>query len=306
MKVIYIREEIDTCDFVKRIIVKIKKMFNVISRKEIDNKIIYYFPFFSDKKISNLSLRRISKKTNKFLEMDESNIVVLSEYLNSIDIFKNYLYSNNIDILSGKFLFKTLSLKIIEYIYNNPSIYEVTFLVNDLSNINREIIEYISKNVKRVNIVTNHINKFKKIEEYLYSEFGIILNISNNKRRSLLKAKLILNIDFPEELVNKYRIYDESVIINFNEKINIISKRFNGININSFKIKMPSEYKLSGFSDEIVYESLIYKLGDFNNINDKITKDKVKIDKFIGNNGFIGKNNFRKKLKSIDKIDIKE
>jgi len=117
----------------------------------------------------------------------------------------------------------------------------------------------------------------------------------------LLKSRLILNMDFPEELVNKYRIYDEAVIINIGEKVNIVSKRFNGINISSYKIKMPSEFKISGFSDEIVYESLIYRLGDFKKINSRIERDNITIDKFIGNNGVISKNYFRKTFKSIDK-----
>ena len=114
-----------------------------------------------------------------------------------------------------------------------------------------------------------------------------MLNISNNKRRSLLKSQLILNIDFPEELVNKYRICDEAVIVNLYEKINIDSKRFNGTNINYYKLKIPEGYKLEGFSSEIIYESSIYKMNNFNEINKKIINDKIVIDKFIGNNGAI-------------------
>ena len=90
-------------------------------------------------------------------------------------------------------------------------------LINDFTQINIDIIVEIAKSIKRLNIVTNHINKCQKIEEYLYNEFGIILNISNNKRRSLLKAEVIINFDFPEELINKYRIYDKAVIISMDD-----------------------------------------------------------------------------------------
>ena len=131
-------------------------------------------------------------------------------------------------------------------------------LINDFTQINIDIIVEIAKSIKRLNIVTNHINKCQKIEEYLYNEFGIILNISNNKRRSLLKAEVIINFDFPEELINKYRIYDKAVIISMDDKVDIKSKRFSGTNINYFKIILPNEYRIEEFQNEIVYESLIY------------------------------------------------
>lgn len=160
-------------------------------------------------------------------------------------------------------------------------------LINDFNKINTEIIIEIAKNIKTLNIVTNHIDRCKKIEEYLYNEFGIMINISNNKRKSLLNSEIILNIDFPEELINKYRIYEKSIIINISEKIKLISKRFNGININYYKINIPEKYKIYNFKDEIIYESIIFKIYKLEDIMKKIKKDKIKIKKLIGNNGVI-------------------
>ncbi len=163
-------------------------------------------------------------------------------------------------------------------------------LVNDCTDINREIIVHLAKSVKRLNIITNHINKFKKIEEYLYNEFGIILNVSNNKRKSLLKSEVIINLDFTEELINKYTIYEKAIIININDKIDIYSKRFNGININYYKITLPSEYKIKYFQNEILYESLIYGKNNYAEIIEMIERDKIGIDSLIGNNGSISEN----------------
>lgn len=160
-------------------------------------------------------------------------------------------------------------------------------LINDFTQINKEIIIHIAKNIKRLNIVTNHINKCKKIEEYLYNEFGIMLNISNNKRRSLLKSEVIINLDFPEELINNYKIYDRAIILNINDKIEIKSKRFNGLNINYFRIIFPDEYKIEGFQNEIVYESTIYIKNSYEDINYNFAEDKIKINKLIGINGAI-------------------
>lgn len=171
---------------------------------------------------------------------------------------------------------------------------EVSLLINDFTQVNTDIIIHIAKNIKRLNIVTNHINKCKRIEEYLYNEFGIILNVSNNKRRSLLKSEVIINFDFPEELINKYRIYDNAVIINTNDKIDIKSKRFSGTNINYFKIIFPDKYKIDGFQNEIVYESLIYTKKGYKDIFEKTIKDKVAINKLIGNNGIISNKEINK------------
>jgi len=126
----------------------------------------------------------------------------------------------------------------------------------------------------------------------LYNEFGIMLNISNNKRKSLLNSEVIINIDFPEELINKYRIYDDAIILNVSDKINFQSKRFNGININYYKIEIPDKYKLDDFQNEIVYESLIHER-NYKKIKYKIEKDKIEINKLIGNNGTITKNEIK-------------
>lgn len=189
------------------------------------------------------------------------------------------------------------------YRKNNIIYGEATILVNDFTDINREIIIDIAKSIKRLNIVTNHIEKCKKIQEYLYNEFGIMLTVTNNKRRSLSKSKIIVNIDFVEENINKYKIYDNAIIININDKINIRSKRFNGININYYKIKIPEKYKIEEFQDEIIYESLIVTK-KYQYIKEKAKKDKIKIDKFMGNNGYIREKEIC--IKSIDKTIIVE
>ena len=162
----------------------------------------------------------------------------------------------------------------------------VSVLINDFTDINNEIIIDIAKKVKRLNIITNHIEKCKTMQEYLYNEFGIMLNISNNKNKSLLKSEIVINIDFAEESINKYKIYDNDIIININDKINIQSKRFNGVNINYYKIQIADEYKVEGFQDEIIYESLIYGKS-YKDANQMIIKDEIKINKLIGNNGII-------------------
>lgn len=162
---------------------------------------------------------------------------------------------------------------------------EVSILVNDFTNINIDTIILIANNIRRLNIITNHIDKCKRIENYLYEEFGIMINVSNNKKTSLAKSEIIVNIDFPKEILNKYRIYDKAVIFNVLDKIAIESKRFNGINVNYYKISMPDKYEMDEFENEVMYESIIYKYKELDNIRERIEKDKIRIKKLIGENG---------------------
>ena len=155
-----------------------------------------------------------------------------------------------------------------------------------------ENLKIIMQKYKRVNIVTNHIEKFRKIEEQILEKYGIMITVGNNKRKSLSKAKIILNVDFPTELVNNYNIYEEAIIINLKNKVKINKKRFNGININDYEIKFENidvlDYKKFAFFDKKdLYEAMIYKKQPFTNILNKIEKDKVEIEKLYGSNNIL-------------------
>ena len=133
-----------------------------------------------------------------------------------------------------------------------------------------------------------------------------MVTVSNNKRKSLLKAKIILNIDFPEDVLNKYSINKKAVLVNIEDKININTKSFNGININYYSIsenenvmkKFKSNNIYTGFDKNILYESLIYDKVMFHIIKDKINNDNVVIKGLIGNNGIINEKEFEKSLKN--------
>jgi len=64
---------------------------------------------------------------------------------------------------------------------------------------------------------------------------------------------------------------------------------------------MPEEYKIEGFCDGEVYESLYYFLKDYKKVRNIISKDNIKIDKLVGNNGEISVHEY-KILKNLDKI----
>ena len=109
-----------------------------------------------------------------------------------------------------------------------------------------------------------------------------MITLNNNKKKSLTKTDIILNFDFPTELINKYRIAEKAIIINLKGNIKIKQKRFEGKIFNDYEITYKKiedfEYdKSEKYLTKDIYEALIYKHQPIENIMKKIKKDKVKI-----------------------------
>jgi len=289
MSICYIKEY----DEQNTILKKFKKIFNVIEIENIDEKIFYKLPI--DRKTKDKKIRKISEKLNADLYRTCMENVVLSEHLEIIENLKNKLYHENINILDGRKLFQFLILDVVKYIYSNQNKQieegQISILVNDNTELNVETIIDIAKEVKRINIVTNNIKKFKIVEEYLYNEFGIMIRVSNNQKKDLLNSEIIINIDFPKENFKKYTISNKCILINLFEEFNIEIKKFQGINISYYKINMPQDYKINGFRDELIYESFLYNK-PIEKVKRQIEMDNVNIKDLIGKNGIINKKEF--------------
>ena len=112
--------------------------------------------------------------------------------------------------------------------------------------------------------------------------------IMNNKKKSLAKAKIIVNIDFPQELINQYIIYEQAIIVDCYGNITINKKRFNGLIIQNYDIdiKDKNKYYLENekyFTKEL-YEAEFYKKQPYENVREKIQKDGINISKLFGVN----------------------
>lgn len=262
------------------------KLLNIIELEE--DKII--LPIKKDEEISFKKAEKLANKTKKILERTASKKIVLSKEIKKQEQYKNFL-EENLKIVNGKFLEEILILEIIEYIiekkkYNKEKI-QISFLVNDITEYILENFKNVIKKYKKVNIVTNHLEKLKKIEEKFLKE-GIIILANNNKRKSLAKSDVIINVDFPSELLNKYRINDNATIVNIKLNAKIDKKRFNGLIINNYEIIFNSreefDYdKIHLYDKKDIYESVIYKNMPYKVIEEKIKKDNVKIVGLMGN-----------------------
>ena len=306
MRICYIKQTDKPSTLFLKILQNIKYIFNIIDIKYDNNKKIYIIPILKHKKIKKNKFKKIVRRLNKKLRYNDIQEIALSEYLEEMDELKNELKLNgDIKILNGNRLFNYLIEEIVDYIANINNIridkLYMSILADNINDITLNNILLLAKKVKLLNIITNNISRLKNIEEYLYNEFGIMIKISNNKRKDLLKSNIIINMDYQEELLNGYNINNKAIIVNVNEDVSIKSKKFNGININSFEINIPKDKKIMNFRDEIAYESMIY--GDFDSVKSILKKDHVTIKNLIGINGIIGKSEF---INLLDKNKIVE
>ena len=265
-----------------------EKAFNIIKMKEN----ILYIPI--NEKTTNKKIEKIAQKTKKIiLKYSNSKKIILSKKLQEETLYMNYLNSYGLDIQNGKWLYEILVSDIIKYIINKKKMKKeeinLSILINDLTDIEFENIKKLAQSYKNVNIVTNHIEKFKKLEEQLMEE-GIVITISNNKKKSLMKSQIILNVDFPKELINKYMINDEAIIVNIPEKIKINKKRFNGILIKNYDIDFRNDLKEEKYLAEDnfylkdIYEAQLYRKQSIEEIRKKLKRDNVVVKKVYLNN----------------------
>ena len=227
-----------------------KKVISVFKKVDcIDNKIII------NRELKKMNLKNkiiIVKRIKKIIDRESVRQVAIEKKLKEDEQFIKLLYSNNINICNPKWIFKKCTDKVINkaLINKKREESEIWICVNEVDNITQEYIYKFAKEFKSINIVTNHIGKFKKIEEKLYNEEGILITITNNRRKSLLKAELIINADFPKEIINEFAIYDKSTIINWDEPLKIRKKRFTGKIIEEVKLELDKDGELAKFIEE--------------------------------------------------------
>lgn len=269
--IIYIKElENEKLTFLEKIKVKLKL---ILVRKLDMNRKILILPNIEDKK-------KFVKLNNKLKKAFNCKIVLaksLKKYENEIECSK---------ILRGKLVQKSLIYRILKLAVGNFKTQDVYILCKRYEMVIAKMSEYFADKVRTLNIVTNEIAKYKKLEDKIYNEKGIIITVSNNKKKSLKRAKVIINIDLNNEEINKYNICRNSVIINLSdEKIHKLTA-FDGIIINNVQIDFDDnirdifiKHNLYGsFENSELYESIV---------GEDVDISKIRLKELIGNNGII-------------------
>lgn len=239
--------------------------------------------------------KNIKKVINKLLKNNVTNVVLSKEIYENKN-FVNSLNANNINIFEGRWLEGYLSIHILDYIIKQKDIKkeetEIAITVNQINDLSINLIKILAKQFKRLTVATNHIDKLRKIEKEIYDKEGILIVVSNNQKKSLLKPIIILNIDFNKEVLNKYRINENAIIVNLEGDMKIEGKRFNGINVNDYEIIVGREeviwrQNMKNFRTKDLLEAVLYMKDTFDSICTKINKNKVSIKELYGVNGKI-------------------
>lgn len=257
----------------RKVIWRVIKKLNIILIKQIDeNKKIYF--------ITNVK-KEIYKKINKKLEKEKTQTqkvqLILSKQLKS---YKEQL--KQYKIVDGKQIFIKSIEEILEKVLgeNIIQMQDIYILTNRYSEQSISLINKLMDKVKSINIITKEIEKYKTFEEIM-QEKGIAISVANNKKKSLKKAKIIINIDLSQEELLTYTIFRNAIIINIAQDNLKKLKGFEGIIIQDIELdfremKMLKQYKLlESFRQLEVYESIENR------------NDKIQILNLYGNNGKI-------------------
>ena len=99
-------------------------------------------------------------------------------------------------------------------------------------------------------------------------------------------------MDFNQELINQYKIFENAIIINVEESIKIDSIRFNGIIINDYEVEIGRKEfiwreGIEKYKQKDLIEADLYVRDTYKNIKRKIQKNNISIKELYGINGII-------------------
>ena len=258
--------------------------------------------------VTNKEKKRVKKKLIKFILKQKIDTLVFSQDLEGE--FKeeicNLLNSNfGISVLNGKKIMELMDFDIVKYILDIQKVdmkqEEIYIIFKKDNSLNLNFLKRFIENFRMTNVVTNDIERLKKVQDNLLEHDGILISVSNNKRIALKRAKYVLNMNLSKSELEKYKINRNAIIINIKENVKYEDVNFDGVNVNYFEIALPDEYveKFEQIGEKFdyvkLYESeLLSKMQQksLENIYVKIKSDGVRIDGLIGNNGKIDNSEF--------------
>lgn len=278
--------------FLYTIINKIKRRLIKLKEEKIEDKTLITIPDLENKTLNKLSNYMVQKCVNR---------VCISEELFKNPVFMDFIRKKKVRIFDGRWLFKQLVVKCAEYIVlckkEKMEYQEVSILSKNIDELVAYNVREIASKVKIVNLITENVSKFRKLERELYEQKGIILNMNNNYKKSLAKNDIIFNFDFDEEELNKYTLPKKACILNLKQDIKINTKTFEGINACFYEISMPRKYLkdllyFKDFDIQMLYESYIYKNTNPYNIKKELDEDELNIVFLESKNGKIRKTEY--------------
>ena len=273
-----------------------RKCFIKIKMEKIENGYIILIPEY--KKYSKYIIKKILQQIKKVIIENMNNYYVFEEKLS----FLNKDIIDKVKILDGKELMKIYLIKILKFIFNlsnkNMNLENIYICVNKFDKTILQLLQKLTKEFKTVNIITENLSKYKRFEENMYRN-GVLVTVSNNKKKSLRNAKYIINFDFPKEKIENYNVFINSIIINLDKSNLYIDKGFSGIIVNNFEVeieKNQSDYVNEFYgkiNKKIFIESVYYSSKNSLDTDNEITNQfSPKIVELVGVRGNIQKSEF--------------
>ncbi len=279
--IIYLKE-LEKLKFIEKLKMKLNRL---IIRNIDENRKIIIFPI--DEKNEDKMLKVLNSK------IDSNCKIVISKKLKKLE---GKIQGK---IIKGKLVQKALLDKILQLAVGNLKVQDIHIVSQKYSLDVVKIIDYFIEKVKTVNIVTNEIAKYKKLEE-TYADKGILITVTNNRKKSLKRANVVINFDMNNEELNNYNVNRNAIIINLADTTIDKITGFEGIIINNVEIELSEEIRKI-FTENNLYEyfdnSALYE--SINNCIDINSKD-IRLKEIVGNNGVITYDEINrcKKLKS--------
>lgn len=261
-------------NYINNIIIDIKSFFNFVEQDKNKKDIFYVYNFNNNSK----------KKLKRKIEVEKIDFVLVENK-----------YELEFAKLDTKFSIQGMLPELAEQCYKlvEPRLNEIYICTNIFCEDNIAIIRELVNKVKTVNVVTNN-RKYHSLESRL-EEQGIFITVSNNKRKSLKNANIVINLDFPK--LTDYNVNREMVLIDITGKI-CIQKAFNGIIINRIKIRTNKVLRVfsefESFDKNELLEAELAKLNNYSERREFIKFNKIYIEELY--------NNRKIKLEEFDRI----
>lgn len=294
-----------TCAYLN-LVVKIKKWFHIITVKEIYCGLIFILPISKTEK----GVKRCIPKVKKLMKKYQISQIVLADVLKQDEAFlqefqKNRGIDRKVHILNGKELMPYLVKEIVEYISKkrgtNIELENLYLLIKKENSDYEENILFLTQHFKTINIVTPCIKAYQNLAKRLEEKYEVMITVTNNRKKSLKRAKWIINFDLSSEEMKRYTINRTATILYLNKEGIYDENSFEGLHICQAGIDVSQEIK--EFFDEqnllkqcpitILYESTLQKKS-FKQVKEQMKKDQVKVEKLYGRRGILTDKEYEK------------
>lgn len=315
-----------------KLIICIKKWFHIITVKEIYSGLIFILPFsitenierqdevgkikknfkqYIQQRYYKKQLKKCIPKVKKLMKKYQVSTLVLSEKLRNSEEFleefqKDRKIEKQVHILNGKEIMPYLIQEIIEYILQKKgkttALEDLYILVKKEDISYKENIAFLSQYFKTINIITPCLKGYQKLANQLEEKYHVMLTVTNNKKKSMRKAKWIVNFDMQTEEIKKYTIYKTATIIYLENSGLYETNTFDGIHIckagidvsEEFKEFFKKQYLINQCPITILYESSVIQNKNIQTIKKQMKKDKVKINTLYGTRGILAETEYKK------------